>query len=96
MDESSAEFPLDAVIAACEVVFEFFHEEATKLWKSSSRIREEFADYESEIGYSAAMSLEKGPSKLYQLCLAAKASGETKVRVSAADFWSIMSAYKPN
>src|SRR5258708_38153128 len=29
MDESSTELPVDAVIAACEAVFAFFHKEAT-------------------------------------------------------------------
>lgn len=94
MNQSSAEFPIAQVIEACEEVQDFYHDEAVKAWEGSEKVRQENAQYDGVEEYAVAMATEKGPTKLHALCLYAQLCGETKVRLTADDFWSISGAFR--
>ena len=94
MDDSSVELPILKVIKACEEVQDFFHAEALKLWQDSPKIRADNAEHEDAAAFASANAFVKGPTKLLELCCAARDCGETKVRISAADFWPIHAAFR--
>ncbi len=97
MHESSAELPIDRVIEACDKKFRVAHEMALKQWNEHP---EKHAGWLSEThcvsgsDWANAMVQDWGPSKLYDLCVAAKESGESRVRVSVGDFQAIHPFYR--
>lgn len=100
MDDSSAELPIDQVIVACEKLSEEIRNYAIKEWNRfpPEKKQEWWAlGYEGDAEeYGSTMASEKGPTNLYQLCLAAQECGATLVRVSAKDFAAIWYCFSNN
>lgn len=99
MSDSSAELPIDRVIEACDRKFAAARKLALKQWEEDAEKRaawlaEEGEGYYNADAWVASKSQDWGPSKLYNLCVAAKESGESRIRVSVADFQEIGSFYR--
>jgi hypothetical protein len=97
MPDSSAELPIDRVIEACDEKFGVAHKMALEQWNEHP---EKHAGWLAETDcvngedWANAMVQDWGPSKLYDLCVAAKASGKRRVRVSVGDFQEIHPFYR--
>ena len=76
-----------------------FYFERLKQWeehpeKHAAWLAEEGEDCYNGEGWAAGRSQDWGPSKLYDLCVAARESGEIKIRVSVDDFQEIHPFYR--
>ncbi len=86
MDDSSAELPVDVLLAAFDAAFEYHRGQGEKSWLNSPEVERHPARIYEKPGEATQYALDKLPLNLQALCLAAKASGATHVRVTAKDF----------
>jgi hypothetical protein len=86
MDDSSANLPVDALLAAFDLAFGYEYEQGEKNWQNSPEVEQHPARIYEKPGEAMQYALDKIPLNLQALCLAAKVSGTTHVRVTAKDF----------
>ena len=102
MSETSAELPIEKVLAACDSIIAMNRESCAEIWdgKNPQITRASWialgapnnkADF---INYIVERGHDLPHSKLRQLCLAARSAGEKKIRISNDDFHYISKHYK--